>query len=424
MVKNIYVCIWLTFLSAQAFAQNQVEALRYSQSLPGSTARSSGSGGAFGAVGADFSSALINPAGLAFYRSKQFGIGTSFYNITNKADYITNSTTDNKFNFNIPNISFVNSYINYENGQEVKDGWVNVCYGITLNRTNNFHRQTLYEGNNNRSSITQNFAERGNGQDFNNFSPSSLEYLALQTKAIDFNTTDTNQYVSGFKSPALDINQTGSIRTRGAMNDYAFSIAGNYSHKIYIGGSLFISSVRYIEDNDFKETDNKPASSKDIKSISLNQYIKTNGTGLGARIGIIGKLNENIRIAYSFQSPVSHTLKDIYSYQIDATFDPGASYNSGPAVSPATSKSQQNNYSYRISTPSRNTLSIALLDKKIGFLSGDVEFVNYKQAKLSPVVQGDNFNDDNKLIKTIYKNAVNLRVGAEIISDIFRFRAG
>ncbi|MBC7425374.1 MAG: outer membrane protein transport protein, partial [Bacteroidia bacterium] len=173
-----------------------------------------------------------------------------------------------------------------------------------------------------------------------------------------------------------------------------------------------------------KETDNKPASSKDIKSISLNQYIKTNGTGLGARIGIIGKLNESIRIGYSFQSPVSHTLKDIYSYQIDATFDPGASYNSGPAVSPATSKSQQNNYSYRISTPSRNTLSIALLDKKIGFLSGDVEFVNYKQAKLSPVVQGDNFNDDNKLIKTIYKNAVNLRVGAEIISDIFRFRAG
>ncbi|MBL0343571.1 MAG: hypothetical protein IPP71_23575 [Bacteroidetes bacterium] len=52
------------FCPYQLKAQNEIDALRYSQSMFGSTARSLSMGGAFGALGADFSTLSTNPAGI------------------------------------------------------------------------------------------------------------------------------------------------------------------------------------------------------------------------------------------------------------------------------------------------------------------------------------------------------------------------
>ena len=47
------------------FGQNEIDALRHSQSTITGTARALGTGGAFSAVGADMSSAALNPAGFS-----------------------------------------------------------------------------------------------------------------------------------------------------------------------------------------------------------------------------------------------------------------------------------------------------------------------------------------------------------------------
>ena len=64
-MKTIYIliitsCIMLVPLRAQ----NETDALRYSQNFFGGTARSTAMGGAFGALGGDFSSASLLPAGI------------------------------------------------------------------------------------------------------------------------------------------------------------------------------------------------------------------------------------------------------------------------------------------------------------------------------------------------------------------------
>lgn len=55
------MCIVLVHLTA--YAQNEIDALRFSYTGNGGTARSLAMGNAFGALGADLSSLYVNPAG-------------------------------------------------------------------------------------------------------------------------------------------------------------------------------------------------------------------------------------------------------------------------------------------------------------------------------------------------------------------------
>ncbi|MGZ4036892.1 MAG: UPF0164 family protein, partial [Bacteroidia bacterium] len=56
------------FISTVVTAQNDMDALRYSQTGVGGNARFTSMGGAFGALGANISCLNYNPAGLAMYR--------------------------------------------------------------------------------------------------------------------------------------------------------------------------------------------------------------------------------------------------------------------------------------------------------------------------------------------------------------------
>lgn len=57
--------------ASAVFGQNEEDALRYSDLLPGGTARSWALGGAMGAVGADPGSATTNPAGFGLYNTSE-----------------------------------------------------------------------------------------------------------------------------------------------------------------------------------------------------------------------------------------------------------------------------------------------------------------------------------------------------------------
>ena len=82
-----------------AMAQNEVDVLRYSQLTFGGTSRSVAMGGAFGALGADFSSLSINPAGIGLYRKSEVSLTPGFF--TQKTISIYNGETnyDSKPNF-------------------------------------------------------------------------------------------------------------------------------------------------------------------------------------------------------------------------------------------------------------------------------------------------------------------------------------
>lgn len=59
-----------------------------------------------------------------------------------------------------------------------------------------------------------------------------------------------------------------------------------------------------------------------------------------------------------------------------------------------------------------------------GFLTADVEFVNYSKARYKAEVSGEDFNFENDAIKAEYQSVVNYKVGGEFRHDIYRVRAG
>lgn len=65
-MRKIFTMVIATALSASLFAQSDVDALRYSMIDFGGTARSLGSGNAYGALGGDMSTFSMNPAGIEF----------------------------------------------------------------------------------------------------------------------------------------------------------------------------------------------------------------------------------------------------------------------------------------------------------------------------------------------------------------------
>ena len=86
MKKKTIFAILLSLITLSTLAQNDIDALRYSKTTFGGTARYMGLCGAFGAFGAFFSVLSTNPAGIGLYKSSEFTITpTLFYGATNSA---------------------------------------------------------------------------------------------------------------------------------------------------------------------------------------------------------------------------------------------------------------------------------------------------------------------------------------------------
>lgn len=414
-------------------AQNETDALRYSFQTYGGSARSYGVGGAMGAIGADYACASINPAGLARFRKSSASFSAAFYNSRNNAEYISNTNSDSKFNFNLPNLNLIVNIAGEDYQNKKPKGFVNFTIGFNMNRLNNFHNNTTFDGTNTFSSITQNWADRANATNTTpvNFSAYSLELLAYNAWLIDKDTSSPSipRYKSAYGNNPINVNQYGYIQNKGAINDYNLSFAANYMHMVYFGATLGFKSVRFIQSYDFNEVDKKTANVQDISKLNMNQYLRTTGNGLNAKVGVNFAPNEYLRFGIAYHSPTTYNLKDSYSYAITSAFDFGATDPFGDYRESKTVKTPASTYyKYKITSPARTIFSVGLVNKEVGFLSLDIETVNYSGAKISPTKQNASdygFSPENQTIRKISNaNAVNVRFGAEYIYEDFRFRGG
>ena len=76
---------------------------------------------------------------------------------------------------------------------------------------------------------------------------------------------------------------------------------------------------------------------------------------------------------------------------------------------------------YNLRTPARVNGGAALFLDKLGFITADVEWVDYSSAKLSS--DEFNFDGENNEVNT-FESVLNYRAGAELRLKAFRLRAG
>jgi len=409
----LIACLFYPFILN---AQNEVDALRYSQSIFGSTARSLAMGGAFGALGADFSTISTNPAGIGVYRKSEFTFSLGFNNRNSEAEFIGKTSNENKFNLHIPDIGLVFAF-----AKDRRNGWKQFGLALGYNRTNNFSSENFYEAKNENNSILQSFTEQvaldgGSSEaDLESYYPFDVN-LAYQTYLIDPDPNNPNQFVSII--PNGGTYQSRDVVTRGGMGEFSVGFGGNYEERFFFGVTLAFPGLRYEEESVYEENDKDNTvvsidSTADFRSLKYTQVLNTSGNGVNGKFGIIFRPADWIRIGAAIHTPTYYYLNDRYQ----------TSMSSQVGTSSYQLASPEGVYSYNLTTPFKAIGSLAFLFAKNGAIGLEYEFVDYTSAKLD--ASDYNFSTENTIIRKIYNDVgSNLRGGVEWKYENFAFRAG
>jgi len=399
-------------------AQTEVDALRYSQVSFGSTARSLSMGGAFGALGADFSSLSNNPAGIGVYRKSEFTISMGFENAVTESDFLNEKTSDSRFNMSMPDLGLVFAFPN----RKRESGWKQFSFGLGYNRISSFQSNSYFEGKNKTNSLLDNFIQQVQAD--GGATPEDLIYyypfdvnLAYQTYLLDPNPADPLNYISVI--PNGGAYQSRSVETRGSMGEFVVSFGGDYNDKVFWGATMGFPGIRYEEQSNYEESDKdneilSADSSSDFKSFNYYSYLKTTGRGINGKFGLIFKPFDFIRIGAAIHTPTYFYMSDGYHSQMSSAFANGISYYQESPVG---------NYNYTLTTPFRAIGSLAFIFGRAGLLSFDYEYTDYTGAHLR--ANDYNFSTVNRAIESLYNPAVHiLRAGTEWKYEAISFRAG
>jgi hypothetical protein len=381
-------------LTMQAIAQTDIDAFNFSQRSVAGTARFVGMGGAFCATGADLSTMSQNPAGIGLYRRADINLSPSLFNGHTTSDYLGGRTEDGRTGFNLGNAGLVFAS---DPQQGDPDGWVNWAFGIGYNRLYDFNNVRSFEGFNTTSSLLDYFASSAQGVSYENLDSYS-NYLAYYTYLI--NPDQLYNYTSA--APGGNVLQRRNSETRGGIGETSLVMAGNYMNKLYIGGSVAFSNLRYSEDTYFEEVDSKGLVPGTFKKHTYGQYLETEGSGVNVKFGLIYRAADFIRIGAAVHSPTWYNMSDAYSSDIIATFD---------GDSTKTKQSPQGAFDYNFTSPFRAVTGMTLLWQDKGLLAIDYEYTDYGQASFSANYYG--YSQVNSDVRRNYTSNNTLRAGAE-----------
>jgi len=416
-MKKLVFSIFAMLLCAVAIAQNETDALRYSFYLPSGTARANGMAGSFGALGADPSVISFNPAGMGVYKSTQISFSPSFKINNTESSYLGTRNRDFSANyFDINEASFVQAI-------ERKNDNIGLTYfvwGFSYNKLNKFSENISITGVNDHGSLTDWFAARANGINYQTFEENDPFYsrLAWETYLIDPATSTANdEYVSAYDK--YGEKQSQRLTKKGSLGEYNISIAFNFLHKIYVGANLGIQSVNY------KQQIISYESREDVtvgpKTFTFTDYVHSSGSGVNFKLGILYQPIEQLRFGAAIHTPTSISMKDKYSTSSNMQ---GWIPNIDGILVDSTSScdSPEGEFEYNILSPFRANASICYIPNENLLINLDYDLANYNAIKMRS--DDYDFAPETQKIIDNYKVGHCVKLGAEYRLGVLNMRLG
>lgn len=424
-MKKTFLFIGL-FLPTILLSQTPNDVLRFSQSVNLGSARYVSMGGAFGSLGADFSSISINPGGLGVYRSSEFSISPSLKSRSDETVFMNNRYTDSRARLMLDNIGLVTSYRPIK---EEETGLVMINFGIGYNKLNDFYSETTALGGNSEFSIMDFFASQANGNDWYDLTPaddwdpynnSGAPWAAIMAwNSFLIDTVPGNPF--SYQPPLWlgdGVYQDQSISSEGGIGEYVFSLAANISNKFYFGATIGLQSVYFNQTIYYSETANEsnlPLANGDLfESMNYNQSLTIEGSGINFKVGAIYRPFPDLRLGLAAHTPTFFNLDETYSANMQSDFNVGTVRVSSPI----------NLYDYKIESPYKLIASMAYTFGKVGLLSFDYEYIDYTTMRFGKGGDGERFVSENNEIKTIFRNTNNIKVGGEFWLKQLAIRGG
>lgn len=406
----------LLIIASQTFAQSPYEAIRYSETSFLGTSRGRGLSGASGALGADFTSIGVNPAGVGMFRKSELMVTLGIQGKTNFSGYGNSETNDLRLRANIPNIGFVFTKLFVdEKGKKTKGKWSSFNFAAGINRIADFNEYRYWESNKAQRSLLPALASELNGVPPSQISMSSVSAEAVMgwnAYLINPFSDDTLSYYS--VTDNQEVTQKINIETQGGINDISFTLGANYNDKLYFGAYIGVPVLRYTEEITHRESDEEN-SYIGFDNFNMKQKLETTGVGFNTRIGLLYRVNNYFRVGASIHSPTYYSMNDAFSGEIKSSLDT-ATYSY---------QTPDGSFDYSLSTPWRFNGSAAVMFSKYGFFSIDYEYVDYRKARYFFDSNYSSFeNTLNDDVDNIARNASNIRAGLEFAINILRIRGG
>lgn len=365
MIKRISLVAFLS-LGAMYYAQDasviKNTAEVYSGSNFGGTAKFNSMAGSMGALGGDLSAITVNPAGTGVFITGDVSATLAVQGNKNNSNLFGKSFESS---YNNTNLGQVGGVVSFETNSNSPWQFVNLAFNYS---TKNLEDYVQTPGN---SSIKEAVQYESGGTTVNDF-------LVYNGHAYDRTGTASNLNVS---------------------------LGGNYENKIYVGAGLNFKTAE-LEQSDFFQ----------LQLQNLGEYAnyhkqytpyRESSNGFSASVGIIGKINNKIRLGAAIESPTFWNLTRTYTEY---------GFNSNNNVI-----SDIFDETRRLTTPMKLTLSGALVASKNFAVN-----IDYTLGVTKPKykVEGSAEQQLNDYFSSDYKNTSDLRIGAEYRMAGFRLRGG
>ena len=442
------------------------DVVQFSDVRGGGSARMNAIQNAQTGLGGDISNASGNPAGLGLMRKSEFSFSpallvTTTSNTSTVSNSLNKTSVDTRgsgANFNIGQLGLA---LSSPRSDARPGAFRGGTFAVTFARINNFNNYRtfnsgplkwnpsnpnsyldLYLGTvgsdgkrvlpgyidkvNNPYNVLSTDITQNGGLSENDFEVRNAYHNYL----IDY---DSASNTFGSHIPAGNVQQSGRIYDHGYQNQLDFAYGFNLQDRLYLGGGIGIPILSQTRDVLYNErllstyaTDAQSLQYTGFNFDRREQYTTTGG-GFNAKIGGIYKVNDNIRVGLSAQTPTWYSVTSSYYFTLDPHFvnaqGKDINFDSGsgppPVVGPEVFRIDRNNYSFR--TPGNVSGGISLLTSKLGFLSLQGTLIPYSMARLG----GDSYAGDNNVLKNRTQLVKQVRLGGEaVLATILRLRGG
>ena len=435
-MKAKFYATLLILLSQKIFAQIPEEAIRLSWTPQAGTARNQAIGGAMGSLGGDATAALVNPAGLAFFKTSDFILTPSYRFGKDRSNFRgTDYTGINNSKAGFGTSGFVFGGFGYK---------AKNSFALTITKTADFNQWQQYNGQNNYSSFAEPLADEFSASGLtidgalNSNDISLTTKMALWTYLVDTATINGNpQVIARSEFPSM-LNQEHRTETSGGITEISFAMGHELNKKFMIGGTIGIPIVKLVRSTYYRESDATGDPDNDFNFMAYQENYELKGAGLNLKAGLIYRPKEYVRLGLALHSPNILMLMESFNAgmaaDLENLFDPNPGYDSvgastitgGPIA----------DYRYSFYTPGRIILSgsyvfreVENISRQKGFITADIEYVNYKWNRFGP--EGDvtaetkaPFEPYNEAIDAIAKAALNFRLGGELKFKTIMARLG
>lgn len=438
MKKYIKILLILIITSAVQ-SQNINDAMRFSQNNLVGTARFRALSGAFGALGGDFSSLNINPAGSAIFSNNQVSMTFNTASLRNNSMYFGTSENENDSSFDINQAGGVYVFKNTNK----KSDWRKFSLALNYENLNNFDNSIFSTGTNTSTSGGEYFryyANSNGGETLSNLQLQTGESISDLYKFLGSNYGFSSQqaflgYQGYIIEPALNYNQTSnrnyvslvpsggnyyqenSIVSNGYNGKVSFNAAGQYKDNIFFGVNLNSHFVDFTQRTSFYEENSNNILSG-VQRFRFDNDLTTFGNGISVQLGTIAKVTKELRLGLAYESATWFEMNDQLTQGLAVVSANALGELPIDYVNPRVINIYE---PYQLKTPAKWTGSLAYIFNKTGLISIDYSVKDYSKTQYGPK---DDFRNANRDMTNLLGVSKELRIGTEYRIKNLSLRAG